>query len=51
MVAWDLLKDPGEASRPIVKRLAARLQTAATVVDEGRAAGKLDEWIEATRAG
>src|SRR5919202_2307502 len=51
LVAWDLLQDQSQAERPIVKRLAARLETAARTVDGGAAAAKLDEWIAATRAG
>jgi anthranilate phosphoribosyltransferase len=50
LVAWDLLQDPSQAERPIVKRLAARLETAARTVDGGAAATKLEEWIAATRA-
>ena len=49
LVAWDLLQDPGQAERPIVKRLAARLETAASAIDSGAAAAKLDAWVAATQ--
>jgi anthranilate phosphoribosyltransferase len=50
LVAWDLLQDPGQAERPMARRLTDALATAATAVDSGAAAAKLEAWAAATRA-
>lgn len=49
LVAWDLLQDPGQAERPMARRLRERLATVAEAVDSGAAAAKLGAWVEATR--
>ncbi|MFD1722760.1 anthranilate phosphoribosyltransferase [Amnibacterium endophyticum] len=50
LVAWDLYEDPLTAERPMARRLAERLATAAEAVDSGAAAARLDAWVAATRA-
>lgn len=50
MVAFDLAQDPDRLRQPFVRRLSARLVTAAEVVDSGAAAAKLEQWAAATRA-
>ena len=50
LVAWDLYEEPSAAERPMAKRLAERLETAAGAIDSGAAAAKLEAWVEATRA-
>jgi anthranilate phosphoribosyltransferase len=50
LVAWDLLQDPGQAERPMARRLRERLATAADAVDSGAAAAKLEAWTRATTA-
>ncbi len=48
LVAWELSQNPELLQEPIVERLAAQLERAASVVDSGAAADKLDEWVIAT---
>ena len=48
LVAWDLLQDPGQAERPMARRLRERLGTVADTVDSGAARAKLDAWAAAT---
>jgi anthranilate phosphoribosyltransferase len=48
LVAWDLLQDPGQAERPMARRLRERLVTVAETIDSGAAAAKLDAWTAAT---
>ncbi|MDQ1514158.1 MAG: anthranilate phosphoribosyltransferase [Microbacteriaceae bacterium] len=50
LVAWDLLQDPGQAERPMARRLTDRLATVAEAVDSGAAAAKLEQWSAATRS-
>ncbi|GAA0994648.1 anthranilate phosphoribosyltransferase [Subtercola frigoramans] len=50
LVAFDLARDPAQVQRGIVERLAARMITAATAIDSGDAAEKLDTWISATQS-
>jgi anthranilate phosphoribosyltransferase len=50
LVAWDLLQDPSQAGRPMVRRLTERLATARETVDSGAAAAKLEAWSAATSA-
>ncbi|MFT4156331.1 MAG: anthranilate phosphoribosyltransferase [Microbacterium sp.] len=45
IVAFELSQDASQVHRPIVERLREGYQRAAAVVDDGRAAAKLDEWI------
>ncbi|MCU1475106.1 anthranilate phosphoribosyltransferase [Amnibacterium sp.] len=49
LVAWDLLQDPGQAERPMARRLRERLTTVAETVDSGAARAKLDAWAAATQ--
>lgn len=49
IVAFRLSQDASEAQRPIFERLAEALSLAATAIDDGRAAAKLDEWVAASR--
>ncbi|MGP3535053.1 anthranilate phosphoribosyltransferase [Microbacterium sp. RD1] len=49
IVAYRLFRDPGQAQRPIVERLAEARDEAAAAVDGGRAAAKLDEWARTTQ--
>jgi len=48
LVAFELSQDAEQFHVPIVERLAAQLERAASVVDSGAAAAKLDEWVAAT---
>ena len=48
LVAWDLLQDPGQAERPMARRLRERLGTVADTVDSGAARATLDAWAAAT---
>lgn len=50
LVSFDLAQEPDHLSVPIVDRLAAKLEVAASVVDSGTAAAKLDQWVAATNA-
>ena len=49
LVAWDLLQDPGQAERPMARRLRERLGTVADAVDSGAAHAKLDAWTASTQ--
>jgi len=49
LVAWDLSHDPLESSKPIVTRIAARMEDAAAAIDSGAATAKLDAWVAATQ--
>lgn len=49
LVAYRLFRDPGEAQRPIVERLAAAMADAAAAIDDGRAEEKLAQWAAVTR--
>ncbi len=48
LAAWELSQNPDLAEQPIAGRLATQLARAATVVDSGAAAAKLEEWVSAT---
>lgn len=50
LVAYDLVRDPESAERPILDRLAAQLTVASEAIDSGRAVSKLAQWAEATTA-
>jgi anthranilate phosphoribosyltransferase len=50
LVAWDLLQDPGQAERPMVRRLRERYRTAAETVDSGAAKARLAAWVDASRS-
>lgn len=48
LVSWELSREPELMQEPILERLAAQLERAASVVDSGAAVRKLDEWVAAT---
>jgi len=50
LVSWELSRDPELLQEPIVHRLRVQYDRAASVVDSGAAAAKLDQWVAATRA-
>ena len=50
LVAWDLLQDPGQAERPMARRLRERIATAAEAIDSGAAAERLRAWSAASAA-
>ena len=50
LVSWELSRNPELLQEPIVDRLRAQYDRAASVVDSGAAAAKLDQWAAATRA-
>ncbi|KAA9135884.1 anthranilate phosphoribosyltransferase [Microbacterium caowuchunii] len=50
IVAYRLSKDPAEAQRPILARLAEAKDEAAAAIDSGAAQAKLAEWVETTTA-
>ena len=49
LAAFDLAQNPEQMRQPIVERLAAQYERAASVIDSGAAAAKLDEWAAATQ--
>lgn len=49
LVSYRLFQDAGEVQRPILERLAEAMADAAAAVDDGRAAAKLDHWVDTTR--
>ena len=49
LTAFELARDPEQLREPILGRLAAQLERAASVVDSGAAAQKLEDWVAATR--
>jgi anthranilate phosphoribosyltransferase len=49
LAAFSLANDPELQREPIVERLRGELVRAAEAVDSGAAAGKLEEWVAATR--
>lgn len=49
LAAFELAGDPELVRESIVDRLAATMATAASVVDSGAAAAKLEQWAAATR--
>jgi anthranilate phosphoribosyltransferase len=48
LTAFELARNPEQLQEPILGRLAAQLERAASVVDSGAAAQKLDDWVAAT---
>lgn len=48
IVSYRLFRDAGELQRPFVERLAEAHAEAATAVDSGAAAAKLDAWVAAS---
>ena len=50
LVAYRLFLDASEVQRPILERLAEAQGDAATAIDEGAAAAKLDEWVAVTQS-
>lgn len=48
LVSFELARDPELLRQPILGRLAEHLERAASVVDSGAAAQKLDDWVAAT---
>lgn len=49
IAAFRLAQDPELVRLPIVDRLAETMATAATIVDSGAAAAKLEQWVAASR--
>jgi anthranilate phosphoribosyltransferase len=49
IVAFELSQDATQATRPILERLREGYERAEAAVDDGRAAAKLDDWVETTR--
>jgi len=50
LVSWDLAQDHTRAEVDIRDRFREKIALAASVIDTGAAAGKLDAWVEATRS-
>lgn len=48
LAAFELSQNPELLQEPIVERLSVQLERAASVIDSGAAAAKLDEWVAAT---
>ncbi len=48
LVSWELSREPEQMQEPMLERLAAQLERAASVIDSGAALRKLDEWVAAT---
>ena len=48
LAAFDLAQNPDQLQEPILDRLAAQYERAASVVDSGRAEQKLADWVAAT---
>lgn len=49
IVAYELSHDPTQVQRAMTERLADAYARAAAAIDDGRAARKLDEWVEVSR--
>jgi anthranilate phosphoribosyltransferase len=49
IVAYRLFRDPAQAQRPIVERLAEARDAAAAAIDDGGAAAKLEAWAATSR--
>ncbi|MFN3949307.1 anthranilate phosphoribosyltransferase [Microbacterium sp.] len=49
LVSFRLFRDAGEVQRPILERLAEAMRDAAAAIDDGRAATKLDDWVQTSR--
>ncbi len=50
IVAFRLSQDPSQAQRNMIERLAQARDEAAAAIDDGRAAAKLTDWVDASRA-
>lgn len=50
LVSYRLFQDAAEVQRPILERLGEAIADAAAAVDDGRAAAKLDDWVETSKA-
>lgn len=50
LVSYRLFQDAAEVQRPIIERLAEAMADAAAAVDDGRAAAKLTDWVDTTKA-
>lgn len=50
LVSYRLFQDAAEVQRPIIERLAEAMAAAAAAVDDGRAAAKLTDWVDTTKA-
>lgn len=50
LVAWDLAQDASRADDDIRARFRDKIAVAASAIDSGAAAAKLDAWVAATRA-
>jgi anthranilate phosphoribosyltransferase len=48
VVAYNLAKNPADAQRDLTERFVEALRIVRTALDDGRAAGKLSEWIAAS---
>lgn len=49
LVSYALAKDPSQVQRSILDRFAEQMLVAASTIDSGAAARKLEEWIAATK--
>ncbi|WP_285137979.1 anthranilate phosphoribosyltransferase [Microbacterium sp. lyk4-40-TSB-66] len=49
LVSFRLFQDAAEVQRPILERLAEALSDAAAAIDDGRAAAKLDDWVQTSK--
>ncbi|MGO1411106.1 MULTISPECIES: anthranilate phosphoribosyltransferase [unclassified Microbacterium] len=50
VVAYRLSRDPSQAQRNMIERLAEAKDEAAAAIDDGRAEGRLAAWVEASSA-
>ncbi|MBN9613128.1 MAG: anthranilate phosphoribosyltransferase, partial [Actinobacteria bacterium] len=50
LVAYDLVVAPDSADRPMLERLAGKLEISAQAIDSGAVERKLAEWVESTNA-
>lgn len=50
LVSYRLFQDAAQVQRPILERLAEAMADAAGAIDDGRAAAKLDDWVETSKA-
>ncbi|MDQ1128852.1 anthranilate phosphoribosyltransferase [Microbacterium sp. SORGH_AS_0888] len=49
IVSYRLFRDPAQAQRPILERLAEGMDAAAAAIDSGSAAAKLEQWVTTTQ--
>jgi anthranilate phosphoribosyltransferase len=50
LVSWELAQDHTRAEEDIRDRFRDKIALAASVIDSGAAAAKLEAWVEATRS-